>query len=80
MTKMINARMLIGKCSCGRIARGSEIKKHIKEGTMGEHVRKVLLRVCVHHKVVCEDGNDVEFIRNHSQGPSGNISMQGFKS
>ena len=55
MTKMINARILIAKCNCGRIARGSELKKHIKEGTVGEHVRKVLMRVCVHPKVVCEE-------------------------
>jgi len=79
MTKASNAKMLVGKCSCGKIARGSELKKHLKEkeGTMG-HERKVMLRLCVSCRK-CVMGDEKEFMKAHLQCESGNIGEKGFK-
>lgn len=78
MTTSKNVRFLVGKCSCGRIARGTELKKHV--AAFDGHEKRVLKRVCVVERVECgKDEAAEDFYKKHKECESGKITDSDFK-
>ena len=75
MVTHANARFLFRKCSCGKICRGQEFRKHSREQRVkgdNSHTVQVEVVACIPCTAKCE-GERSAFFERHGTCPSGNV-------
>ena len=76
-----NARLTVTKCSCGRIIRGSEFKKHLSNFTAedAQHTTVKRLTACVNCiRFLKTTGNIKQFREEHANCPTGKVNNPAF--
>ena len=76
MVQHTNAKFYFRQCSCGKVCRGEEMRKHVREqkkkGATDPHMEKAVAVLCINCAVRCE-GDKVAFFERHATCPSGNV-------
>ena len=65
MTVSVNARFIFKWCSCQRVCRGSEWRKHIKDAPSVPHEKRFHALVCTTCKEMCTELGNAPFLSKH---------------